>query len=346
MPINRILKVLIVDDSASFREALKNALDSDSGVEVVGGADSAREAEKKIRELSPDVVTLDAELPDAQGMDFVKQLIHEHPVPVVLVGALNLGMFEALDAGAVDFVHKPTASDGSEFQMFCNELLVKIKIASTARVKKAAAKTEPALLPALRPDASGEHIIAVGASTGGTEATLDVLRRLPPDTPGILIVQHMPVGFTKMYAERLNRICSFSVLEAQDGFRVKRGQALIAAGDQHMTLAKDARGYYVKCAPGEKVSGHCPSADVLFRSVAQTAGSDAIGVILTGMGRDGAQGLLEMRRRGAFTIGQDKASCVVYGMPMAAYELGAVVKQAPGPSIARLIIQRLNATHE
>ncbi|NLJ30103.1 MAG: chemotaxis response regulator protein-glutamate methylesterase [Clostridiales bacterium] len=342
MAINRILRVLIVDDSIFFRTALQKALSADSGIEVVGSAASAREAEIKIRELSPDVVTLDVEMPDMRGTEFLKKLIPVHPVPVVLVSSVNLGIFEALDAGAVDFVRKPSAQGGNEFQMFCNELLVKIKIASSARVKKAVSHPESALIPSLRLAGASEHIIAVGASTGGTEATLDILKRLPADIPGILIVQHMPVGFTKMYAERLNRICSFTVLEAQDGYRVKQGQALVAAGDRHMMLEKDARGYYVKCALGEKVSGHCPSVDVLFRSVAKTAGSDAIGVILTGMGRDGAQGLLEMRKKGSFTIGQDKASSVVYGMPMVANDIGAVARQAPCASIAGLIVQRLN----
>lgn len=342
MPINRIIKVLIVDDSLFFRTALEKALGSDAGLEIVGSAGSAQEAEKKIQELSPDVVTLDVEMPNMKGTDFLKKLIPIHPLPVVLVSSMNIGIFEALDAGAVDFVRKPSLQGGSEFQMFCNELLVKIKIASAAKVKKAHPLVEPAQVPNLQASSASEHIIAIGASTGGTEATLEIIKQLPADIPGILIVQHMPVGFTKMYAERLNRICNFSVLEAQDGFRVKQGQALVAAGDKHMTLAKDSNGYYVKCAAGEKVSGHCPSVDVMFRSVAQTAGSDAMGIILTGMGRDGAQGLLEMRNRGSFTIGQDKSSCVVYGMPMVAFDIGAVVRQAPGAAIAGLIIQRLN----
>jgi len=197
-------------------------------------------------------------------------------------------------------------------------------------------------MPVLSGNGTAEHIIAIGASTGGTEATAEILRQLPEDIPGILVVQHMPVGFTKMYADRLNKICKFTVQEAQNGDRVKQGQALIAAGDKHMTLEKDFKGYYVKCAAGEKVSGHCPSVDVLFRSVAKTAGKDAMGIILTGMGKDGAAGLLEMRNKGSYTIGQDKQSCVVYGMPMVAFDIGAVEKQAPCQSIARLIIQKLN----
>ncbi len=342
MPLNRKIKVLIVDDSLFFRTALQKVLSGDAGIEVIGSAGSAMEADKKIKELSPDVVTLDVELPGMKGTDFLKKLIPVNPLPVVLVSSLNIGIFEALDAGAVDFVKKPSGQSDSDFQIFCNELSVKIKIASSAKVKKTPSPIESLPLPNLKSGDGSERVIAIGASTGGTEATLEILKNLPADIPGIVIVQHMPVGFTKMYADRLNRICKFSVLEAQNGDRVKQGQALIAPGDKQMTLSKDQNGYYVKCAAGEKVSGHCPSVDVLFRSVARTAGKDAMGVILTGMGKDGAQGLLEMRTKGSYTIGQDKASCVVYGMPMVAYDIGAVVKQAPCQAIASLIIQRLN----
>jgi two-component system chemotaxis response regulator CheB len=342
MAIKNIIRVLIVDDSLFFRTALQKALIGDPTIRVVGTAGSAQEAEKKIKELSPDVVTMDVEMPDQKGTDFLREILPHNPVPVVLVSSLNIGIFEALDTGAVDFVKKPDIRNESDFSFFCNELSVKIKIASCAKVKRADSLRTSVSLPALKADRESEHIIAIGASTGGTEATLEILRQLPPDIPGILVVQHMPAGFTKMYADRLNRICSFTVLEAQNGDRVKPGQALIAAGDKHMTLEKDYKGYYVKCAAGEKVSGHCPSVDVLFRSVARTAGKDAIGVILTGMGKDGAEGLLEMRKRGSFTIGQDKQSCVVYGMPMVAYNIGAVEKQASCQSIAGIIIQRLN----
>lgn len=342
MANRNIIRVLIVDDSLFFRTALQKALIGDSTIRVVGTAGSAMEAEKKIKELSPDVVTMDVEMPDKKGTDFLREILPTNPIPVVLVSSLNIGIFEALDTGAVDFVKKPDIRNENDFAIFCNELSVKIKIASCAKVKRTDAPKTSVALPALKADRESEHIIAIGASTGGTEATLEILRQLPPDIPGILIVQHMPVGFTKMYADRLNRLCSFTVLEAQNGDRVKPGQALIAAGDKHMTLEKDYKGYYVKCYAGEKVSGHCPSVDVLFRSVARTAGKDAMGIILTGMGKDGAEGLLEMRKRGSYTIGQDKQSCVVYGMPMVAYNIGAVEKQAPCQSIAGLIIQRLN----
>jgi len=344
MPLKNNIRVLIVDDSLFFRTALQKVLSDDASIEVIGNAGSAAEAEKKIKELSPDVVTMDVEMPDMKGTDFLRKLLPTNPLPVVLVSSSNIGIFEALDVGAVDFVKKPNIQNSSDFSLFCNELSVKIKIASCAKVKKTASPFIALPIPNLKASNSSEHIIAIGASTGGTEATLEILKQLPYDLPGTVVVQHMPIGFTKMYADRLNRICDFTVLEAQDGDRVIPGQALVAAGDKHMTLEKDYKGYYVKCAVGEKVSGHCPSVDVLFHSVAKTAGKDAIGVILTGMGKDGAQGLLEMREKGSFTIGQDKPSCVVYGMPMVAYDIGAVVKQASCQSIAGLIIQRLNRT--
>lgn len=342
MPFSNKIKVLIVDDSLFFRTALQRSLSSDVNIKVVGSAGSALEAQKKIKELAPDVVTMDVEMPHMTGTDFLRKLIPVNPVPIVLVSALNIGIFEALSAGAVDFVQKPNIQNSNDFSIFCQELCVKIKIASSAKVKKSVLTSIPLQLPGLTHNGKNESIIAIGASTGGTEATLEILKQLPADIPGILVVQHMPAGFTKMYADRLNKICSFSVLEAQNGDRVKQGQALIAAGDKHMTLAKDYQGYYVKCVVGEKVSGHCPSVDVLFHSVAKIAGKDAMGIILTGMGKDGAQGLLEMRKNGSFTIGQDKQSCVVYGMPMVAYDIGAVAKQASCQAIAGLIIQKLN----
>ena len=189
---------------------------------------------------------------------------------------------------------------------------------------------------------SDKRIIAIGASTGGTEATLEVLKRLPVDVPGILVTQHMPPNFTKMYAQRLDKICAIKVSEAENGERVEKGHAYIAPGDKQMTLEKDSRGYYIRCMPGEKVSGHCPSVDVLFHSVAEKAGENAIGIIMTGMGKDGAEGLLQMRRKGAYTIGQDKETCVVYGMPMVAFNVGAVTEQVAVENIASVVIHRLN----
>lgn len=342
MVVNAI-KVLIVDDSVFFQATLQKALSSDQHIEVVGTASDAKEAEKKIKELSPDVVTLDVEMPNMRGTDFVKKLVPMKPLPVVLVSSTNIGIFEALDAGAVDFVKKPSSNNSSDFAAFASELAVKIKIASSAKVRKMIVQPPSLPLPELNVSGFRKHIIAIGASTGGTEATLEILKQLPADIPGILVVQHMPAGFTKMYAERLDRICKISVSEAKDGDRVRQGHALIAAGEYHMTLKKDVAGYYVHCAAGSKVSGHCPSVDVMFDSVAKVAGSDAVGVILTGMGKDGAEGLLSMRKAGASTIGQDKQSCVVYGMPMVAYDIGAVETQAPCQAISGIIIQKINA---
>lgn len=331
-----------MDDSLFFRVALQKAFGTDDGVEIIGSAGSAREAEKLINELSPDVATLDVEMPDMKGTEFLKKLMPVHPMPVVLVSSMDIGAFEALHAGAVDFVKKPEINNGNEFSVFCNELLVKIKIASSAKVREAPLKKNSLPLPLLSLNKDSEHLIAIGASTGGTEATASILQQLPADFPGIVVVQHMPAGFTKMYADRLDRICKMKVAEAKNGDRICKGLVLVAAGEKQMTVKKDDKGYYVRCMEGEKVSGHCPSVDVLFHSVAKAAGKDAVGVILTGMGRDGADGLLAMRNSGAYTIGQDQQSCVVYGMPMEAYKLGAVIRQAACEDIAGLLIQRLN----
>jgi two-component system chemotaxis response regulator CheB len=220
------------------------------------------------------------------------------------------------------------------WQVFCSEVCVKVKIAAVAMP----ARTH--VFPAKAKSPAGEHekVIVIGASTGGTDATADIIKRLPPHLPGILIVQHMPSGFTKMYAQRLNSLTDIHVSEAQDGDRVERGTALIAPGGLHLLLKKDSKGYYVTCVRGERVNGHCPSVGVLFDSAAKTAGPAALGVLLTGMGRDGAQGLLHMKQEGAYTIGQDESTCVVYGMPREAFEIGAVVQQAPLQQIADLII--------
>lgn len=342
----KVVRVLIVDDSIFFRTALQKILMNDPTVKIVGSAGSALEADKKILELSPDVVTLDVEMPNMSGTEFLKRLIPVNPIPVVLVSSLNLDAFDALSAGAVDFVRKPQSNSGPDFIAFCNELKTKIKIAQNAKVRLPRQTTAAAPVRSIHSIASSggvkRNIIAIGASTGGTEATLEVLKQLPADIPGTLIVQHMPPGFTKMYADRLDKTCKMKVVEATDGERVEKGKAIVAAGDKHMTLAKDSRGYYIRCKEGEKVSGHCPSVDVLFESVAQVAAKDSIGVILTGMGRDGARGMLHMHQNGSYNIGQDEKSCVVYGMPMVAFELGAVDEQAACSDIAARIIHKLS----
>ena len=338
------IRVLIVDDSIMFRKALENGLSSDLNIEIVGTAADAMSAMEKIKQLKPDVVTLDVEMPKVNGIDFLKQLMPEHPLPVVVVSSMPINALDALQAGAVDFVRKPLVKGPFDMNNFISDLTLKIKIASRAKVMrpKAAAPAAP-VTPLLR--TTTNTVISIGASTGGTEAIIQVVKDLPPSTPGVIIVQHMPPVFTNMYAQRIDKICKMKVKEAADGDRVERGQILVAAGDQHMRLAKDSLGYFVRCAAGPKVSGHCPSVDVMFDSVADVAGKNAIGVILTGMGADGAKGLTKMRQKGAYTIGQDKESCVVYGMPMEAYKLGGVAKQLPLDQIGNEIIRQLNSSN-
>lgn len=325
--IKRKIKVLIVDDSLLFRETLAKAVAADPAIEVVGTAADPYEARDKIIEYEPDVMTLDVEMPRMNGIEFLRRLMPQYPIPVVMISAVSDTVFDALDAGAVDFVSKVGMGNPKALESLVNELIVKIKIASIAKVGHWKTKTAPKSSIA-RVGRSSDTIIAIGASTGGTEATAAILEAFPADMPGIVIVQHMPPVFTKMYADRLNNACLLRVKEAENGDPVLPGQALIAPGDYQMRLKKSGTRYTVECFKGEKVNGHCPSVDVLFHSVADFAGRNAIGVILTGMGYDGAKGLLHMKEKGARTIGQDEESSVVYGMPKVAYSLGAVEKQA------------------
>lgn len=351
MALNKI-KVLITDDSLLFRNVLKNELSKDPHIEVIGTAVDPVDAMDKIKELNPDIITLDIEMPKMDGLTFIKKLMVEHPIKVVLVSSMNISVFDALHSGAVDFVKKPDMSLGNDLQMFFRELKTKIKIASIAKLvtytgtRKEVPYNEKTNV--LRKEThrllntTTRKVIAIGASTGGTEATLKILKELPKEVPGIIVTQHMPAGFTKMYADRLNKVCNIEVREAVDGDRVESGLALIAPGDKHMKLNKDSKGFYVTCKPGDKVSGHCPSVDVLFNSVVESAGKNSVGIILTGMGKDGAQGLMNMKKAGAYTIGQDEKSSVVYGMPMVAYNIGAVEVQASIDNIADILIKHLN----
>ncbi len=336
------IRTLVVDDSILFREFLVKNMNADPAIEVVGTAGDPIEAMKLIEELNPQVITMDVEMPRMNGIDFIKKLIPERPTPVVVVTSLPMNALDALEAGAVDFVSKPNVKNSSDLVNFSHELVIKVKIASMAKLKKAP-KVERVVYSPIKKTVDN-LIIAIGASTGGTDATVTVIADLPPTTPGVVIVQHMPEKFTKMYAERLNRICKMEVKEAENGDRIETGKILVAPGDFQMRVAKDVKGYYVKCEKGPKVSGHSPSVDVLFESVAQTAGKNAIGVILTGMGADGSKGLLKMKAEGAYTIGQNKETCVVYGMPMVAFNIGAVIAQAPIEEIGPIIINQLNKT--
>ena len=337
------IRVLVVDDSVLFRTKMQLSL-SDSEITVVGGAANTTEAMQKILELNPDVVTLDVEMPGMNGIDFLKELLPRKSVPVVVVSSLPINALDALDAGAVDFVRKPSAGVPNAQENFLYEMREKIKIASKAKVRPFPARSaRPADLftKALEIKSRKDVVIAIGASTGGTEAIIEVVKDLPPSSPGILVVQHMPANFTRLYAQRLDKICKMEVKEAVDYDRLTPGRIIVAAGDYHMTLKKDADGYYIRSRQGEKVSGHCPSVDVLFDSTAEVAGKNVIGVLLTGMGSDGARGLLKIRRQGGYTIGQDKESCVVYGMPMEAKKLGAVIKELPVEQIASEIANYL-----
>ncbi len=339
----RSIKVLIVDDSLVFRELLVQNLSRDPAITVVATAKDPYEARDAIIRHKPDVMTLDVELPRMSGIEFLRKLMPQYPLPVVVISALSDRVFDAMNAGAVDFVGKPTVTNRAQLEDFIrNELLVKIKIASTAKIGNIKKKIQgqnyngPQVF-------KNNLLVAIGASTGGTEAIFEVVKGFGPDIPGVVIVQHMPPGFTGMYAKRLNDQCRVRVKEAQTGDRVLPGHVLIApGGDQHMRLVKVNGAYQVECRSGPRVNGHCPSVDVLFESVAKTAKKDAVGIILTGMGGDGAKGLLAMRSAGAKTIGQDESSCVVYGMPKVAYDIGAVEQQVKLADIAARTYMLLN----
>lgn len=335
--MNRKIRVLVVDDSAFFREALRYHLSRDPGVEIAGEAEDAASAIRKIEELNPDVITLDIEMPGMNGIDFIKRLMPGYAIPVVVVTSANASVFDALRAGALDFVVKPGNRKNQE--AFFTELNAKIK--GSVTVNRSFLKTMRSPLPAKPGKQTKYGIIAIGASTGGTEAIFRIVRDLPETVPGIVVVQHMPPVFTRMYAERLNNSCALEAKEAENGDRICPGRLLVAPGDYQMRIKKAADGYYVECRQEGKVNGHCPSVNVLFQSVAEKAGSDAIGILLTGMGKDGADGLLQMRKNGARTIGQDEASSVVYGMPKVAYEIGAVEKQLPLQEIPQGLLKML-----
>ena len=339
----RKIRVLVVEDSIMFRELLVSSINKDPALTVVGTAGDPFEARDKIIECSPDVMTLDIEMPRMDGIEFLRKLMPQYPIPVIMVSSLSDKVFDALQAGAVDFVVKPDSLDKKSLESFLTrELPVKIKVASTASIGK--------IKNGIRRRATNTHftsqrnmIVAIGASTGGTEAIAEVIKGFGPDIPGTVIVQHMPVGFTDMFARRLNDQTRVCVKEAKNGDVVLPGTVLIApGGNQQMRVIRVGNDYQVSLRDGHKVNGHCPSVDVLFDSVASVAGKNALGIILTGMGGDGAQGLLKMKEAGAMTIGQDESSCVVYGMPKVAYEIGAVQYQEKLGNIAKKTYMLLN----
>lgn len=324
-------RVLIVDDSLFMRQFMSASISKDAGIEVVGEASDPYQARDKILALKPDVMTLDVDMPKMNGLEFLKKLMPQYPLPVIVVSSTPNVVLDSMQAGAVDFVAKPLTMEEGERNAFIAELVIKIKIASISKVGqfKHRKKVEEIGQRSSGTAVNESLLVAIGASTGGTEATANILNSIKSFSAGIVVVQHMPPVFTRMYAERLNNSCALGVKEAADGDLVLPGRVLIAPGEFQMEVERSAKGYRVKCYKGEKVSGHCPSVDVLFHSVAKTAGPNALGIILTGMGSDGAKGLLAMRSKGAFTIGQNKETCVVYGMPMVANSVGAVQQELP-----------------
>jgi two-component system chemotaxis response regulator CheB len=329
--MNKPVRVLIVDDSAVIRQLLSMLLSDDPEIEVVGTAGDPYEAREQIKALNPDVVTLDVEMPNMDGVTFLRKIMTLRPMPVIMVSTLTQAgaeiTLEALEIGAVDFIAKPTVDVANAMAGLASDLQAKIKHAAHARVgvRRAAAPGQPRR-PA-RTIGATDKIIAVGASTGGVEALKALLMDMPAECPPILITQHMPPRFTAAFAERLNRECPMTVSEAKHDDLVEPNHVYIAPGSHHLELVRVAGRLKCRLDDGPIVSGHRPSVDVLFRSVARVAGKSAIGVILTGMGKDGSSGLLDMRNAGATTLGQDEHSSLIYGMPRAAFERGAVMKQ-------------------
>ncbi|MDD3354049.1 chemotaxis response regulator protein-glutamate methylesterase [Zoogloea sp.] len=356
-----VIKVLVVDDSALMRSVLTGVIESDPGLKVVGAAPDPIAAREMIKTLNPDVLTLDIEMPKMDGLDFLARLMRLRPMPVVMISSLTQRgsevTLQALALGAVDFVPKPRLDSPALIDAYRMEICEKIHEAHGARPR--APSSAPALSKTLQREvpASGsmrasvafaervlsDRLVLIGASTGGTEAIKDVLSGLPEQMPGILMVQHMPEMFTASFAKRLDGLCRIKFKEAEHGERVMPGTAYLAPGHSHLSVRRSGAGYICELAQSAPVNRHRPAVDVLFHSAASQVGPSAIGVLLTGMGKDGAQGLLAMRQAGAWTIGQDQESCVVYGMPREAAHVGALDEVAPLKDIGQRVLARLRA---
>jgi two-component system, chemotaxis family, protein-glutamate methylesterase/glutaminase len=345
------IKVLIVDDSALVRNILSKGLAKDPEIEVIGTAADVYIARDIIVNKNPDVITLDVEMPKMDGVEFLKKLMPQYPVPVVMVSAMTGPKasitIEALEYGAIDYVLKPSSSFGNKLHEMIEELIEKLKIAAVTDVSKwknnnyniKTVKTKNKIL-----HGGTDKIIAIGASTGGTVALRKIIEQFPANMPGTVIVQHMPGGFTKMFADKLNQVSKVSVKEAESGDRILRGTVLVApGGDFHLEVLRTGGQYRVNCIPGEKVNGHQPSVGILFNSVARHVGPNAVGVLLTGMGRDGAHALKNMRDNGARTIAQDEKTSVVFGMPMEAWKCGGAEELVPLQNITDRLISILEA---
>jgi two-component system chemotaxis response regulator CheB len=357
MTPSRKIRVLIVDDSASVRQMMTQILESDPEIEVVGVAADPYAAVERIRKNTPDVITLDVEMPRMDGLTFLEKIMSQHPIPTVICSTLTEAgsdiALQALEKGAVDIITKPKFGTQEFFEESRLHICDVIKSAARARLRKLRInRAPPRVDPKLTADAmldkppanramiqTTERVAVIGASTGGTEALREFLEAMPADCPGIVIVQHMPEHFTARFAERLDQLCKVTVKEAGDGDTVIRGQALIAPGNRHLLLKRSGARYYVEVKDGPLVSRHRPSVDVLFRSAASYAGRNVVGVIMTGMGDDGAKGMLEMKQAGAVNIAQDEESCVVFGMPAEAIKLGGVDRILPLDRMAAEVVR-------
>lgn len=345
------IKVLVVDDSALIRSLLSEIIQADAQLQLVGVAPDAYVARELVKKHSPDVITLDIEMPRMDGLTFLEKLMAARPTPVLMISSLTESGSEAtlraLELGAIDFISKPKLGISDGMHAYAEDIRAKLKMAAHARLfkranpERAAAQAEK---KAAGPIVGTEKLIAIGASTGGTEAIKDVLLELPADCPGVVITQHMPAGFTRSFAERLNRLSRLTVSEACDGDRILPGHALLAPGGMHMEVTRSGANYVARLSDAPLVNGHRPAVDVMFHSAARSAGRNLIAALLTGMGRDGALGLLDIRQTGGYTVAQDEATCVVYGMPREAALIGAAEEVLPlaaiGPALMAQVRKR------
>ncbi len=338
------IKVLIVDDSALIRKLLSAIVQAQPDMLLVGAAADAYAARDLVNQYAPDVITLDIEMPKVDGLTFLDKLMRARPTPVLMVSTLTRegadATLKAMELGAIDFIAKPTVGIAEGMAEYSALIVEKIRMVAAARIKKSETRaTRPS--PQTLNYSSTEKIIAIGASTGGTEAIKEVLIQLPANSPGIVITQHMPPGFTRTFAERLHKLCEVNVKEAVDGERVLPGHAYIAPGDLHMLIERSGADYRIKLSDTERVSGHKPSVDVMFSSLARCAGPNVLAVMLTGMGKDGARGMLDIFQQGGFTVAQDEQSCVVFGMPGEAIKQGGVKVVSPLLEIADVLVTQI-----
>jgi two-component system, chemotaxis family, protein-glutamate methylesterase/glutaminase len=350
------IKVLVIDDSALIRGLLTEIINSQKDMEVIGAAPDPIIAREMIKSLNPDVLTLDVEMPKMDGLDFLEKLMRLRPTPVVMVSTLtekgNEITMRALELGAIDFVTKPKTSIADGMREYTDTISDKIRAAAQAKIATIARTRNPNAETTVAPSLlrntliSSEKLLIIGASTGGTEAIKSFLLQMPSDCPGILITQHMPAGFTKSFANRLDSLCQISVKEAEGGERILPGHAYIAPGDKHLLLARSGANYVTQLSDAEPVSRHKPSVDVLFDSAASNGGKNVVGVILTGMGKDGATGMANMKQAGAYNFAQNEESCVVYGMPKEAVAHGGVHVSAHLKDLPKLVLEHLTANSD